>query len=72
MEKVIHSGSPFVIDTASGKSFRVDHQDFVSFPPKRTTLIVSHKEDGEESFSMVPLLTITSATTWHPTKDAPD
>lgn len=62
LETIIHSGKPFEIETAAGRTYRVEHQDYVSFSPKKTTLIISHLDsEGEETFSVVPLLTITSA-----------
>jgi hypothetical protein len=33
----------------------------VSFSPKKTSLIISYEEDGEEHFAIVPLLTVTAA-----------
>ncbi|MEM1295448.1 MAG: hypothetical protein AAGH89_08780 [Verrucomicrobiota bacterium] len=65
LERAINSNQPFQIETASGRVFDVPHRDFVSFSPKKTTIIISYEDEGEESFALVPLLTITSAMSSH-------
>src|SRR5262249_13478155 len=61
IEELITKNKPFTIETASGRVFEVPHRDFVSFSTRKTSLIVSYEENGTEHFSIVPLLTITSA-----------
>ena len=48
-------------NAAAGRIFEVPHRDFVSFSSRKTSLIISNGENGEEHFAIVPLLTITSA-----------
>jgi len=62
IEKLVESGRPFTIETASGRRFDVPHRDFISFSRKRTAMIISYDENGEDHFAIVPLLTVTSAT----------
>ncbi len=61
IEELVEANRPFRIETAAGRVYDIPHRDFVSFSPRKTALIVSFEEDGEEHFSIVPLLTITSA-----------
>jgi hypothetical protein len=60
IEQLIESNKPFRVETAAGRVFDIPHRDFVSFSRKKTPLIISHDENGEEHFAIVPLLTITS------------
>ncbi|MEO0445000.1 MAG: hypothetical protein AAF191_02875 [Verrucomicrobiota bacterium] len=62
IKPVIESGKPFEIEVASGRVFRVKHQDVVAYSPNRTTLVITHLDsEGEETFSVVPLLTVVAA-----------
>jgi hypothetical protein len=61
MEELIAKNRPFRVETAAGRVFEVPHRDFVSFSPRKTSLIISYEEDGKEHFVVVPLLTVTSA-----------
>ena len=61
IQELIENNKPFRIETAAGRVFDVPHRDFVSWSPKRTSLIVTYQENGDEHFAIVPLLTITSA-----------
>jgi hypothetical protein len=61
MQDLIDKNKPFRVETASGRVFNVPHRDFVSFSPKKTSLIISYEEEGKEHFALVPLLTVTSA-----------
>ena len=61
LEDLIAKNKPFRIETASGRVFDVLHRDFLSFSPKKTSLLVSFEEDGNEHFAIVPLLTVTAA-----------
>lgn len=60
LEDLIESNRPFRVETASGRIFDIPHRDFVSFSRKKTALIVSYDENGEDHIAIVPLLTITS------------
>jgi len=61
IEELITRNKPFKIETASGRVCEVAHRDFVSSSTRKTALIVSYEENGAEHFTIVPLLTITSA-----------
>lgn len=61
MQELIGKNKPFRVETASGRVFEVPHRDFVSFSPRKTSLIISFEEDGTEHFAIVPLLTVTAA-----------
>lgn len=61
IEKLIEDNKPFRIETSSGRIFHVPHRDFVSFTPRKTSMIISYEENEQEQFAVVPLLTITSA-----------
>ncbi|MEM7680644.1 MAG: hypothetical protein AAF288_01675 [Planctomycetota bacterium] len=47
---------PFVIHTADGRSFRVDHSDFVAHSPGGRSVVVFR---GDDSHSVLDLLLIT-------------
>jgi hypothetical protein len=61
LEDLISKNKPFRIETASGRVFDVPHRDFLSFSPKKTSLLISFEEGGNEHFAIVPLLTVTAA-----------
>jgi hypothetical protein len=61
LEDLIAKNKPFRIETAPGRVFDVPHRDFLSFSPKKTSLLISFEEDGNEHFAIVPLLTVTAA-----------
>jgi hypothetical protein len=50
LEDLISKNQPFRVDTASGRVFEVPHRDFVSFTPKRTSILITFEEDGAEHF----------------------
>ena len=60
IEDLIEANTPFRVETAAGRVFDIPHRDFVSFLRKRTSLIISYDENGEDHIAIVPLLTITS------------
>jgi hypothetical protein len=62
IEDLIAANKPFRVETAAGRTFEVPHRNFVSFTRNRTALIISYEEKGEDHFAVVPLLTLTSAT----------
>lgn len=47
---------PFTLVTASGKSYRVPHPDYVTFSPARRTALVY---SDDERFDVLDVLTIT-------------
>jgi hypothetical protein len=61
LQDLISKSKPFRIETASGRVFDVPHRDFLSFSPKKTSLLISFEEDGNEHFAIVPLLTVSAA-----------
>jgi len=61
LEDLIAKNKPFRIETASGRVFDVPHRDFLSFSPKKTSLLISFEKNGNEHFAIVPLLTVTAA-----------
>ncbi|HSH37663.1 MAG TPA: hypothetical protein VK993_02660 [Chthoniobacterales bacterium] len=63
LEDLIAKNQPLRIETASGRAFDVWHSDFVSFSPRKTSLLIWFEEDGNEHFAIVPLLTVTAAMT---------
>jgi hypothetical protein len=60
IEDLIEANKPFRVETAAGRVFDIPHRDFVSFSRKRTSLIISYDENGQDHIAIVPLLTITS------------
>lgn len=61
IEGLIAKNKPFRIETTAGRVFDVPHRDFLSFSTRKSSLIISYEENGNEHFAIVPLLTITSA-----------
>lgn len=61
IEGLISENKPFRIETASGRVFKVRHWDFLSFSPRKTSLVISFEEGGNEHVAIVPLLTVTAA-----------
>ncbi len=61
LENLIGGNKPFRVETASGRVFNVPHRDFISFTPRKTSVIITYEENGQEHFAIVPLLTVTSA-----------
>jgi hypothetical protein len=61
IEGLIHESKAFRVQTASGGVFHVPHRDFVSFTPRKTSLLTSCEEEGKEHFPIVPLFTATAA-----------
>lgn len=61
IEDLLAKNKPFRIETASGRGFDVPHRDFLSFTPRKTSVVVTYEEDGKEHFAIIPLLTVTAA-----------
>jgi hypothetical protein len=55
LEHLIAKNKPFRIETASGCVFDVPHRDFLSFSPKKTSLLISFEEGGNKHFAIVPV-----------------
>lgn len=53
---VAASGRPFTLRMADGKEYAVPHRDYISIPPKGSSVIVYDDHGG---FSILPLLTMT-------------
>jgi len=60
IEELIECNKPSRVEKAAGRVFDIPHRDFVSFSRKRTSLIISYDENGEDHIAIVSLLTITS------------
>ena len=63
IEDLIETNKPFRVETASGRAFDVPHRDFISFSRKKTAVVISYEENGEDHIAIVPLLTVTSTFT---------
>jgi hypothetical protein len=63
LENLISKNQPLRIETASERVFDVRHPDFVSFSPRKTSVLIWCEENGEEHFAIVPLLAVTAAMT---------
>jgi hypothetical protein len=61
IEDLLAKNKPFRVETASGRAFDVPHRDFLSFTPRKTSVVITYEEDGKEHFAIVPLLTVTAA-----------
>ena len=63
IEKLVSRSQPLSIETAPGRVFEAPRRDSMSFSPRRKSISIFFEEDGEESFAIVPLLTVTGAMT---------
>lgn len=59
IESAIERGTPFSIQMADGKEYKVPHPDYISLPPKGSFVVVF--DDHEHAF-VLPLLTMTGLT----------
>jgi hypothetical protein len=59
IESAIERGTPFSIQMADGKEYRVPHRDYISIPPKGAFVVVF--DDQAHAF-VLPLLTMTGLT----------
>jgi hypothetical protein len=62
LKELIGKGKPVRVETASGEAYEIRNRDCVAFSPKYTTMVVLYKDNGEDHFALLPLLTITAAT----------
>ena len=56
VESAVASGVPFTLIMADGKEYPVPHPDYISFPPKWSSVIV-YDDDGH--YTILPMLTMT-------------
>ena len=61
IEELLEGNKPFRIGTAAGRVFEVPHRVFIAFSTRKTSVIITYDENGDEHFAIVPLLTITLA-----------
>ncbi len=61
LKKALESNHPITIMTAGGKSYEVEHQDYVFIAPEDFTTVIVYVK-GEPGFSMLDLNTITDVT----------
>jgi hypothetical protein len=66
IESAIERGTPFSIQMADGKEYRVPHPDYISVPPKGSFVVVF--DDHAHAF-VLPLLTMSGLT--YNTSDLP-
>lgn len=59
IEKAIERNLPFVLKMADGNEYSVPHRDYIFLPPKAAYVIVIDAKDKDESFDVLPLLTMT-------------
>ncbi len=59
IEKAIDRNLPFVLKMADGNEYPGPHRDFVALPPKAAYVIVFDAKDEDDSFDVLPLLTMT-------------
>lgn len=57
---VLAENVPFTVHLADGRSYKVPHRDYISLPPKNSTVIVVWEDDG--TVHVLPLLTMTGLT----------
>ncbi len=56
VESAVASGRPFTVRMADGKEYSVPHRDYISLPPKGSSVIVY---DDHGHYTVLPLLTMT-------------
>ena len=56
VESAVASGRPFTLRMADGKEYPVPHRDYISLPPKGSSVIVY---DDHGHYTVLPLLTMT-------------
>jgi hypothetical protein len=58
LRQALASNLPITIVTASGKSYEVEHQDYISIAPEDATTVIVYAR-GERGFTILDLKTIT-------------
>jgi hypothetical protein len=59
IESAIQRNQPFVLKMADGKEYPVPHHEYISLPPRGSSVIVY---DDAGHFHVLPLLTMTGLT----------
>ena len=59
IETTIERNLPFVLKMADGSEYPVPHRDYVVLPPRAAYVIVFDKKSKDDSFDVLPLLTMT-------------
>lgn len=59
IEKAIERNLPFVLKMADGNQYEVPHRDYIALPPRAAYVVVFDKNDPDEAFDVLPLLTMT-------------
>jgi hypothetical protein len=59
IETAVREGIPFVINMADGNEYPVPHRDYIVLPPRAAYVIVFDKKSKDDSFDVLPLLTMT-------------
>jgi hypothetical protein len=59
IQTAIERNLPFVLKMADGNEYSVPHRDYIVLPPRAAYVIVFDKESKEDSFDVLPLLTMT-------------
>src|SRR5919198_447505 len=52
IEELIEGNKPFRIETAAGRVFDVSHRDFIAFSRRKTSVIITYDENGDELLAM--------------------
>ena len=59
VESAVASGVPFTLRMADGREYPVPHRDYIALPPRAAYVVVFDKNDPDEAFDVLPLLTMT-------------
>jgi hypothetical protein len=59
IETGIERNLPFVVKMADGNEYAVKHRDYIVLPPRAAYVIVFDEKSKDDSFDVLPLLTVT-------------
>ena len=59
IQTAIERNLPFVLKMADGHEYPVPHRDYAVLPPRAAYVIVFDKKSKDDSFDVLPLLTMT-------------
>jgi hypothetical protein len=59
IETAIERNRPLVLKMADGREYPVPHRDYIVLPPRAAYVIVFDKDDPDDAFDVLPLLTMT-------------
>lgn len=59
IETAIERNLPFVLKMADGNEYPVPHRDYIVLPPRAAYVIVFDQKSEDDSFDVLPLLTMT-------------